>query len=104
MPNPDFALVSLVAGPARFAGAAVHVPLHEIDRRAPHYGVERVDDVILHLRAAEVENELAAPGGWRAALEMQGPFGVHAVEIGVRIDHLGLDPEPELHPTRMHRF
>ena len=83
--------------PAGFADIAIHVPLDEVDGVLAEQLVEHADKVILHIGAPDVEHRLVAPERLFAAREMDDPVGVGAIEIGVRIDHLGLDPYAEFH-------
>ena len=47
--------------------------------------------------AGEIEHELVAAFGARSAGHVEDPVGVSAVEVGVGVDHLGFDPEAEVH-------
>lgn len=44
-----------------------------------------------------IEHVLTTPGRNPGAQGLQEPFGVVAGEVGAGIDHLGLEPQSELH-------
>ena len=88
--------------PAGVADVAVHVPLQVGDGVLAQEHVDRRVDVIAHLRPAEVEHELVAEAELRGGRRSQHPVGMGAEEVAVRVDHLRLDPQPELHPRRPH--
>ena len=74
------------------------VPLDEGDRVLAQQGVEALEDVGVRLGVARGR----APPGWRAvtsgpATGCEDPVRVRSVEVGVGVDHLRLDPQPEHH-------
>ena len=101
MVHPEPLRVGL-AGPPRVGEAAVEVPLHVVDRRTGEQPVELLPQVLLDVLAGEVQYELIAQlRPLSSRLELH-PVGVRAVQLAVRVDHLRLDPDPELHPQRVH--
>ena len=78
------------------------VPLHVVDRVRRQHGVDPVEEMVHDLRPGQVEDLLAAVLQRLPAAGRQDPLGVRAVEVGVRVDHLGLEPQPELHAQRLH--
>jgi hypothetical protein len=45
----------------------------------------------------EIEHQLSALLGTRAAGKIQDPVRMLPVEIGIGVDHFGLDPEAKVH-------
>ena len=74
---------------------SVLVPLEVADRVLVEDGDELVTDVRVRVRVREVQHPLVAPR--RGARAAEQPVGVRAGEVGVGVDHLGLDPQAELH-------
>src|SRR5918994_6908295 len=102
VPNPDLALpLPRYLGPAGLGEGTIHVPLDEGDlvlrEQAVHNGEKMVADLLL----GEVQHELVAALGPRAVGEVVDPVGVLPVEVRIRIDHLGLDPQAEAHAQGM---
>ena len=58
---------------SRLGGIAVHVPLDEVDRISGQKPLQRRVDVLYHLAAPEIQNQLVAPLGARPAGEVQHP-------------------------------
>ncbi len=77
---------------------AVHVPLDVGDVVVREQGVEQTEHVGERLRPTEVEHELVAAEHRLVPIGRERPVGVVAEQVTVRVDHLGLDPDPELHP------
>ena len=75
---------------------AVHVPFEIGDRVRAQQCVELGENALGDLRPGQIEDELMARGPQRSALDMQHGVGMGAIQVAVRIDHLRLDPEPEL--------
>ena len=63
----------------------------------PQQAVQDLDQVRLHIRPTQVENQLAAAQTGCAGGEVDRPIWVGAVEIAVRADHFRLNPQPEVH-------
>ena len=57
-----------------------------------------VEQVVGDFGAGDVQNQLVARGQQWPALDLQCPVWVGAEELAVGVDHLGLDPQAELHP------
>ena len=55
----------------------------------------------MHVGAGQVEHQLVALLGARTAGEVQHPVRMRAIEVGVGVDHLRLDPEAEVHAERV---
>ena len=69
-----------------------------------HQRVEPFEDVGVGLRVRQVEHVLAraAATAGRGRAGREQPVGVRAREVGVEVDHLRLDPQPELHAELAH--
>ena len=81
---------------------AVVVPLHEVDRVRRQHGVHPLEDVLPGLGPGQVQHLLVALGQRHPVAGGEHPVGVRAVEVGVGVDHLGLEPEAELHAQTAH--
>ncbi len=80
---------------------AVVIPLHERDVVVGQHGRDAVEDVRVSLGVRDVQHLLVAPRRRQhAGTRPEHPVGVGPVEVGVRVDHLGLEPETELHAER----
>ena len=91
------------ATPIRVAGMAeiaVHVPFEIGDGIVAEQRIDRGEQMVAHCSAPEIEHELMAEAELRRGRCRQHPFGMRAEEVAVGIDHLGFDPQPELHPER----
>ena len=84
------------AGPG-LEQVAVVVPLHEVDRVLGEHGAHPVEQVVADLRAGQVEDELVPLEHRPAGTCAEDPVRVGPEEVGVGVDHLGLEPQPELH-------
>ena len=62
----------------------------------------RINDIILHVCAAHVQDELLTRRCARSAFCMQAPVGMRAVQVAVRRDHFRLKPQTEHHPKVIH--
>ena len=82
----------------------VHVPLDVLDVVLAQKLGEAVGQIVHHLGAAHIQHQLAPAQDGLAAGQGQGPVGVGAVEVRVLADHLGLDPDAELHPQGVDLF
>jgi hypothetical protein len=76
---------------------AVHVPLDVGDVVIAQQCVELAEDVCERVGVGEVEHELVATEHRLVAVGRQRPVGVCPVQVTVGVDHLRLDPDPELH-------
>ena len=76
---------------------AVVVPLDVVDRARGEHRAHLIVDVLPHLRPGQVQHQLVAVQLRHPITGRQHPVGVSAIQLGVGIDHLGLEPEPELH-------
>ena len=80
----------------------VHVPLHVGDVVISKQGMQVLEQVLAHLRSAEIENELVAShDGWVAIVD-ERPLGMSAIQVRIRVHHLRLDPYAELHAEATH--
>ena len=93
----DVAL-ALGGGRVHVGDRPVEVPLDVLDIRLVENRAELLEDVLAHLSAGEVENELRATEHGRLPRDGERPVGMCAVEVAVLVDHLGLEPEPEPEP------
>jgi hypothetical protein len=75
----------------------VVVPLQVNDAVLADQGVQALEDVVVGARAGEVQHLLGADVVRPAAAGGQDPLGVGTGQVGVRVDHLRLHPQPELH-------
>ena len=73
------------------------VPLEVGDVVLVEQCVEPVEEVLLRVGVREVEHLLLAGGDGQLVAAAEDPVGVVAGEVAVEVDHLGFDPEPELH-------
>ena len=79
------------------------VPLHVVDGVLREHRVDPVEEVVDDLGTRQVEDLLVAVQQRRPRLAgRQDPLRVRAEEVGVRVDHLRLEPEPELHAQPSH--
>ena len=83
--------------PAGLGPVAVVIPLEKGNIVFREEFVEEAFDVVAHIGASEVEDELIAGFGARASGKIQDPFGMLAIEVGIGIDHFRFDPEAEVH-------
>ena len=81
---------------------AVVVPLDVADRVRREHGAHVVEHVVVDLRPGQVEHQLVAVQDRHPVAGGQDPVGMRAVEVGVRVDHLGLEPQPEVHAELAH--
>ena len=81
---------------------AIHIPLHIVDRVLAQQPAHPFQQIIKGFRDIQVQDKLMTPGQRRIARQRQQPVGMGAVEIGVRVNHLWLNPDAELHPQRLH--
>ena len=91
------------AGPA--AGideVAVVVPLQVGDRVLLEQRVQPPGDVVVRVRVREIEHLLLPRRRRQRHPPAQDPVGMPAREVAVGVDHLGLDPEAELHAELAH--
>ena len=79
---------------------AVHVPLDEGDVVVAEQRVEAAEHLGEGVGVGEVEHELVAAEHRLVAGVDQRPVRMGAVEVAVGVDHLRLDPDPELHAER----
>ena len=89
-------------GAAGLEQVAVVVPLDRVDGVGGEHGADLVEDVLAHLVAGEVEDQLVTVQQRHPVAGGEDPVGVVAVEVGVGVDHLRLEPEPELHAEPAH--
>ncbi|GMA32896.1 hypothetical protein GCM10025875_28880 [Litorihabitans aurantiacus] len=84
-------------GVARVHEIAVVVPLEVVDAVLRHEGVQAPGDVPVGVGVGEVQDLLPARGRGHPVAAGHDPVRVGAGEVGVRADHLRLDPQPHLH-------
>ncbi len=78
------------------------VPLHEPHGVGAQHGVDLPEEVVAHLGPGEVEHLLVTVHERLAVARREHPVGMGTVEVGVGVHHLGLEPQPELHPETTH--
>jgi hypothetical protein len=93
-------------GSAKRDGAdqvTVVIPLEVGDVMVAQERVEMAEQIVTHLGATQIEYELVASEHKRVTLIDERPIRMLAIEIGIRVDHFGFDPDPEVHsqPTDM---
>jgi hypothetical protein len=81
---------------------AVVVPLDEIDSTFTHGSVNPFEEVGPHLLAGEIEHQLVPPFGC-VFPDTKDPVGVTSRQVGIPVDHLGLEPQAKLHAELMHK-
>src|SRR5580658_5357989 len=87
--------------PTGLRPVAVVIPLQKGDFVFGEKLIEEAFDVVAHIGAREVQNELVARLRARATGKIQNPVRMLAIEIGIRVDHLWLDPQTEIHAERV---
>ena len=99
VPNPHFPLPVGLFRPAHFRPIAVVIPLDEVD---PAVILQEIPELLVHRRLyigpRKIEHELVTPKCRLTAIGVIGPVRVRAVKVAIRIDHLRLHPDAELHP------
>ena len=75
---------------------AVVVPLDEVHAIPTDDLAHRAEHVRERLGVGEVEHVLAPRGQWPPPGGAEDPVGMRAHDVGVQVDHLGLEPQPEL--------
>src|SRR5690606_27492960 len=81
----------------------VVVPLHVVDAVLAHQGQDLVPDVGERIGVRQVQDLLVAEVDGHPAGELQDPVRVRAGDVGVEVDHLGLEPQAELHAAALDR-
>ena len=81
---------------------AVVVPLDVVDGVLGQDLVDPVPQVVPHVGVGQVQHVLVAVLQRLPPLGGEDPVGVLAVEVGVGVDHLRLEPQPELHAEAVH--
>ena len=76
----------------------VHVPLDVSDRGAVEHRADAFDEMVAHVVAAQVEDELVPAAARLPSGHADDPVRVGTEQVGVRVDHLRLEPQPEHHP------
>ncbi len=74
----------------------VHVPLHVGDVIVCQQLRKHLEQVVHHFGIGHVQHQLIPPAYRTATRGLQHPVRMCAVEIAVFIDHLRLDPDPEI--------
>ena len=82
---------------ARLHQLAVHVPLHIVNLMLSQQPAHALQQVVESGRNVEVQHPLVATGGLFIPRQGQHPVRVGATEIGVRVNHLRLNPDAKLH-------
>ena len=81
---------------------AVVVPLEIVDVVLGDEGADAFEYEVVRVGVGDVENLLVPRRGAGALAGRKHPVGVGAGEVGVRTDHLGLEPQAELHAPGPH--
>ena len=79
---------------------AVVVPLDEVDMVLAHQGVEPLQEIGVSLRVGDVQHLLVPPAVRHPPGGPHNPVWMGASHVRVQVDHLGLEPQPELHAQR----
>ena len=77
--------------------SAVVVPLDVVDLVLVQHGQHGVPHVGVAGGDPEIDHLLVTRGDRRTTAGAHHPFGVGARDVGVEVDHLRLEPQPELH-------
>ena len=77
---------------------AIVIPLEERDVVLVQQGEQGVADMGVGVRVLQVQDLLVPPLVRQVAPPPQDPVRVGARQVGVGIDHLGLDPQADVHP------
>ena len=75
------------------------VPFDIVDGIVAQHRGDTVVEQFLDLRQRHVQHQLLTP--LYLVLRAQNPIGVGAVEVTIARDHLGLEPEAEMHPQAL---
>ena len=78
--------------------AAVHIPFDIRDFCISDHLPEHAIDTVHNLRSGKVEYALMPAQRTGSVRYMKDPVRMRPVEVGIRIHHLRLDPDTELHP------
>ena len=92
---------AVVLRAARLEELPVVVPLDVVNAMSAQHVVEPVTKVGPHVGFREVEDELVALERGHPPAGRQDPVRVGPVQVRVRVHHLGLEPQPELHPESL---
>jgi len=80
----------------------VVVPLDVGDRVAPDEVGDLGEHVLVRLRVTEVQDVLVPRGQPHAVARVEEPLRVLAGQLRLEADHLGLEPQAEVHAEAMH--
>ncbi len=101
--GPDPGPARGAAGPGgRSHQVPVVIPLHVGDVVGGQDGVDPLEQVLPNLGPAEVQHQLMAAQHRLVPVVDQGPFGMGPVEIRIGVDHLGFEPDAEVHAQGAH--
>ena len=81
---------------------AVHVPLDVRDVVVAQQRIEVAEQVLARPRVCRGRAPVGCGRRRRVTIIDERPFGMGAVQVGVRVDHLRLDPDAELHAEPAH--
>src|SRR5699024_721605 len=100
--------LGVCGGPAGGPGSGfdqgpVVVPLDVVDLVLAHQGADPVPEVGVGLRDGQVQHLLVAVAHRQALAGGENPVRVGPGQVGVLVDHLWFEPEPELHAPLAHR-
>ena len=87
-----------VRGVAGVVQVPVVIPLQVADVVGLQQSIEAAEDVVVGAGMSQIQDVLVPRGQTDPATGAEDPLGVGPGQIGVQIDHLWFDPEPELHP------
>ena len=82
---------------SRLHQLAVHIPFHVVDRVFAQQPAHAFDQIFKGLRNIEIEHQLMSPGRLGVARQRQHPVRVRAIQIGIGVNHLRLNPDTKLH-------
>ena len=85
----------------RLVEVAVVVPLDEVDAVLGDEPAHRVEHVGERVRVREVEDVLPSRRQGHPGSRPHHPLGMRSHQVRVEVDHLGLEPETELHPETL---
>ena len=97
----------MIGGQARDLGlrlveVAIEVPFQVVDLMLIEHCQQMPQHMVEGFRVGQVDNLLLACFARPVRHRAEDPFGMRSCSLRIHVDHLGFNPEPELHPLSMH--